>query len=208
MSILVFRFLLVLVGSFIISLGSTLMITVSQLGLHPFDVLEYALTQKFGLTFGKWHWIVGAIIGLSAYFVNRKVPKIGVFLDAFLVGAFIDFLLWTNWIPIVHHYILEGIYLIIGICLVGFGTGMYIAADLGAGPSDWFSLAVAERTGFSYSKTTTFTEISAVILGFILNGPIFIGTLLFSLFYGPIMVFSLKIWKQNVRVVRKRILKL
>lgn len=200
MTISVFRFLLVFAGSFVISLGSTLMITVSQLGLHPFDVLEYALTQKFGLTFGKWHWIVGAIMILLAYFVNRKVPKIGVFLDTFLVGAFIDLLLWMNWIPAVHLYILEGIYLLVGICLVGFGTGMYIAADIGAGPSDWFSLAVAERTGISYSKTTTFTEMSAVILGFILNGPVFIGTVLFSLFYGTIMVFSLKIWKRIVNL--------
>lgn len=203
MNILVIRILLVIAGSFVISLGSTLMIKVSHLGLHPFDVLEYALTQKFGLTFGKWHWIVGTIIVLAAYFVNRKVPKIGVFLETFLVGAFIDLLLWINWIPAVHHYALEGIYLLVGICLVGFGTGMYIAADIGAGPSDWFSLAVAERTKISYSKTTTFTEISAVILGYFFNGPIFIGTLLFSLFYGSILVFSLKIWQRIVNSICK-----
>jgi uncharacterized protein len=154
---------LVLIGAFLMALGSVLMIHGERLGLHPFDVLEFALTENFGLSFGIWHWIVGAFVIFFSFLINFRLPKVGVFLETFLVGAFIDFLLRSQWIPNVQLYIFEWTYLIFGIVLVGAGTGMYISAGIGAGPSDWFSPILKKQPPAVGSVTAGTTKKQAVL---------------------------------------------
>ncbi|MBO1514909.1 YczE/YyaS/YitT family protein [Metabacillus bambusae] len=186
------RALFMISGSFVIAVGSVFMINVEYLGLHPFDVLEYALTESLGLTFGAWHWIVGLFMIFLSYIITKRLPKLGVFLEFFLVGAFIDLLILTELIPDTSNMIIAVFFMLFGIVLVSFGTALYMSAKMGAGPTDWFSLVVSEKWGISFGRMSIFTEGGAVLIGFLLSGPVQIGTLVFCLIYGPITDYFLQ----------------
>ncbi|MCD1260505.1 YitT family protein [Paenibacillus athensensis] len=186
------RAALMIGGAFIIAAGSVLMIKVSHWGLHPYDVLEYALTDRFGLSFGIWHWIVGLTMVLLSLVLTGRLPRFGVFLEFFLVGGFIDVLLERGIVPDVQQTAAELMYLLAGIALVSLGTALYMSADMGAGPTDWFSLVISEKWGLSFGLLSIATEALAVVGGLLLHGPVQLGTLLFCLVYGPITGFLLK----------------
>ena len=52
-------------------------------------------------------------------------------------------------------------------------------------------LAVSRVTGQSVQLSRGVIEVLVVILGWILNGPIGVGTLVFALFIGPLVQFFL-----------------
>jgi hypothetical protein len=89
--------------------------------------------------------------------------------------------------------------MLLGIVLVSIGTAIYMSAKWGAGPTDWFSLVISEKWGISFGKMSIATEGAAVLLGFLIGGPVQIGTLVFCLIYGPITDYFLRILQKRIK---------
>jgi len=75
--------------------------------------------------------------------------------------------------------------------LLGYGMGFYISAQFGAGPRDSLMIAVADRTGWSIRSVRSVIELVALFVGWRLGGPVFWGTIVFSISIGPISGFAL-----------------
>ncbi|TLS39287.1 YczE/YyaS/YitT family protein [Pseudalkalibacillus caeni] len=178
------------VGLLVMSFGISLMIR-AEAGSAPWDVFHIGLYNQFGLTIGTWSIIAGiAILAITAV-LQHELPKAGAFLNMLLVGVFIDMYLF---LPILHtpgHTFGKGLMLIAGILIMGYGIGLYIAADRGAGPRDSLMLVLTEKTGWKVQHIRLSMEIIVLFLGWMLKGPIFIGTLIFCLSIGAIVGFSL-----------------
>lgn len=58
----IMQLLFFLVGLIIFSYGITVSIQVQHLGIQPWDVLNIALNEKYGLTIGSWNLICGLIL--------------------------------------------------------------------------------------------------------------------------------------------------
>ncbi|MGB7998681.1 MAG: YitT family protein, partial [Anaerobacillus sp.] len=134
----------------------------------------------------------------STSLMDRAWPKPGAFLNMLLVGVFIDFYLWLPILKTPDQFIGKLVMLISGILIMGYGIGLYIAADRGAGPRDSLMLVLTERTGWKVQHIRLSMEMVVLSLGWLLDGPVNIGTLLFCVTIGPIVGYSLPQCKKLV----------
>ncbi|MCK9910873.1 hypothetical protein MXD81_17120, partial [Microbacteriaceae bacterium K1510] len=93
-------------------------------------------------------------------------------------------------------YIYQRILLFLaGLFVMTIGIGMYISPRLGAGPRDSFMLALNERMGWSIQKVRMSIELTVMLLGGLLGGPVSIGTLLIAVFTGPLIQRTIPFWE-------------
>ncbi|WP_096188262.1 YczE/YyaS/YitT family protein [Evansella halocellulosilytica] len=185
-----FRWSIYFIGLLIMSLGIALTIR-GELGSAPWDVLHIGLTNKLGLTVGSWTIIMGFLLLILSTLLTKEWPKLGAYLNMICVGIFVDIFLFLIQTP--ASLVMQLTMLICGIVIMGFGIGVYISPRCGAGPRDSLMLAVSKRTGMSVANVRISMELIVLIIGWLLGGPVFIGTLLFSLTIGHITGFSLKL---------------
>ncbi|MFF5398252.1 YitT family protein [Peribacillus butanolivorans] len=199
MTFLLLRYFIFFLGLIFFGLGNAIAVNVQSLGLHPWEVLNVALFQRFGFTIGTWSVICGLVLVLIACVVDRKHISIGTFLNALSIGPIMDFFLHLNILPHeTEHWWLNLFILLMGIIISGIGGGIYVAAGIGAGPRDGFMLSVSEKTGLSVSRARIAVESLILIIGFILGGPVFIMTFAYTFIQSPIFQFSMKLMSSYI----------
>ena len=68
----------------------------------------------------------------------------------------------------------------LGILLVGFGSGLYLIANLGPGPRDGLMTGLQRVTKLPVARVRTALEVAVVFFGWLLGGTIGLGTLMFA----------------------------
>lgn len=184
------RFIIYLVGLLVMSLGFVLVLK-ADLGATPWDVLHVGLYYQLGLTIGSWSIIVGLFILGMAAIIAKRIPQIGAFLNMILVGIFIDMYLFLPILQTPGGLIGKVIMFFVGLVLSCYGMGIYISANLGAGPRDSLMLALTSKTGWKVKNIRGFMEISVLIIGWLLGGPVSWGTFLISVLLGPVFGFAM-----------------
>lgn len=176
------RWIFFVTGMIILSLGVTLTIKGRLLGLAPWDVLHYGLWQTFGLTIGSWSIIVGAVIVIFTAVALKRLPKLGVYINMFTIGIFID--IFNFLLPDVDGWIMHVLVFTAGLFVMAFGIAFYITPNLGAGPRDTLMLFFIEKFNLKLSSARNLMEIFALVAGFLLGGPVFIGTIIIVFLLG------------------------
>lgn len=187
------RVIVFVCGIFILALGAATLIT-ANIGVATWDVLHIGLARISSLSVGRWVQIVGITMVLMTCVFERKRPVLGSVLNIVLVGFFLNFILSVNIIPHFENIGARILLLIIGIILMGIGSGMYVASKVGAGPRDGMTLFLARRFSISVRLARTILEISALTIGWLIGGPVSIGTFISVPLIGPVMQASLKVW--------------
>lgn len=177
-------------GLMMLGFGVALTIKGQRLGVGSWDVLHIGLFKNFGFTIGTWNIIVGIIIVTITSIGMREFPKVGTFLNMVLVGVFIDIFNWL--LPDPSILSLQVLCFIFGVIFCAAGSGVYIAAELGAGPRDGMMLMISQKVKWSIQTSRTIMEILVVGVGFFLGGPVGIGTVIMAFGLGPIIQWSLK----------------
>lgn len=172
------------------ALGIVLLLK-SDLGVAPWDVLHVGLYYNLGLTIGSWSIIAGVVILTISALIAKEIPQIGAFTNMLLVGTFIDLYLFLGFIVTPDHLIGRIVMFAVGLLLSGYGMGIYISAQFGAGPRDSLMIAVSERFGWSIRSVRSAIEVVALVIGWRLGGPVFWGTIAFSISIGPISGMAL-----------------
>ncbi len=178
------------IGLFIMAFGIVLMIR-ANLGSAPWDVFHIGLFYQIGLTIGTWSIIVGFFILVISAIISKKLPQMGAFLNMLMVGIFIDLYLMIPQLHTPDTIMGKITMLILGIVIIGVGIGVYISSRCGAGPRDSLMIALTEVTGWKVQYIRLGMELVVLCLGWLLGGPIFIGTILFSLTIGSIVGLTL-----------------
>lgn len=198
------QYIILFLGLTFFGLGNAIAVKVLYLGLHPWEVLNVALYQHFGLTIGTWGVICGLILIIISFFTLRSFISIGTFLNALLIGPIMDFFLWLEILPEATHSWMDYLILLVAIVIAGIGGGMYVAAGLGAGPRDGFMLSIASKTRLSVSQARILVESFVLIIGFILGGPVFIATFLYTFIQSPVFQKSLMVFNKLVVVLKNK----
>ncbi len=186
---LFYRWLFFIVGLIVLALGFTMTIKGSRLGIGPWDVLHVGLYLNFGLTIGTWSVIAGfTLIAITAFF-TRKIPQVGTFLNMVLIGLFID--IFNFLIPDINTLVGQVLILSAGIVISGYGVGLYVSPKIGAGPRDSLMMLLVDKTGLSISVVRAGIEVGVALLGWLLGGPVGIGTIAVALLTGRIVQQSL-----------------
>lgn len=172
-------------GLFLFAVGIVLQLE-AGLGLGPWDVLSQGIASHTSLSFGTITVCVSLVVLVIAWALGARLG-VGTFANALLVGSFIDVLLSVDAVDDLSEQALalRIAALTAGILIVGLGSGLYLAAALGAGPRDSLMLVAASRTGTRIGIVRTALEVVVGALGFALGGTLGIGTLAFALGIGP-----------------------
>jgi uncharacterized membrane protein YczE len=178
-----------LVGVITFSLGIAVTINVQYLGVHPWDVLNLGLYEKFGFTVGFWNVVCGMILIIFSWILNKSYIKLGTFINAVLVGACVDLFLWLDILPKASHTWVDVPILVTGIIIMGFGGGVYNAAGVGSGPRDGFMLSISDKTGVPIRRVRIITESIVLVIGLLLGAPVFIFTFIFTFIQSPTFQF-------------------
>lgn len=191
------RWFFFIAGQVILALGITLTIKGHLLGIAPWDVLHVGLYRMFGFTIGTWSILTGLFIVGSTAIYLRRWPQIGTWINMFLIGLFIDFFNWL--IPAVPTLAGQAAVFILGIAVMAVGLGMYVSPDIGAGPRDTLMLVLIEKTGWSVKTVRTALEVSVALAGWLIGGPIGIGTVIIALLFGQLLQYTLPYFKELLR---------
>jgi len=76
---------------------------------------------------------------------------------------------------------------------MGFGTAIYVGVDAGAGPRDSMMLALSRIFGTKVRWSRTFLEVTAVLIGWFLGRPLWLGTLIFAFTVGPAIQLAFRV---------------
>ncbi|GLC88007.1 YczE/YyaS/YitT family protein [Lysinibacillus piscis] len=189
MKVMYWRWLFFISGLIVMSLGISMSIKGKILGTSPWDVLHIGLFQNLGLTIGTWSILTGLLIVVTTSIIVRERPKIGTWLNMLLIGSFIDIFNWL--LPTTMNEGLQVIYFIVGLFVLSFGCGMYIAPNMGAGPRDTLMMLIVERFGGTIKTARMGIEVGVTIIGWLLGGPVGVGTIAIALLSGYIVQYSL-----------------
>lgn len=198
----VLRWFFFIFGLIVLAFGISLTIVGKELGIGPWDVFHYGLFIQVGLSIGSWSIIVGFILLFVSSLFTRTIPKFGAFLNMLLLGLFIDFFNWL--LPSVESFMGIILVFILGVFFIGIGIGLYVSANFGAGPRDSIMLVIVEKTGWSIKWVRNGIEITVFLLGWLLGGPVGIGTVLIAFGLGPILGYSIPQCQQLLEYVKNR----
>lgn len=191
------RWLFFTAGLMVIGLGIAMTIRGKSYGLGSWDVFHMGLFYHFGLSVGTWSIIVGLTIIILTALILKQLPRIGTFCNMVFTGLFID--LFNGILPTnVEGMTLEGVYFVIGTVLIGAGCAIYVSANLGAGPRDSLMLIMVDKLKFSITVARTLMEVFAAGLGYLMGGPIGIGTVIMVFVLGPVIQFFLPVCQKTL----------
>jgi len=193
----ILQWLVFFVGLMVLSYGVVLTID-ADLGVSPWDVFHIGLANVTPISTGMAVILTGGVIVAIVCYYLRRLPQIGTLVNMLFIGIFIDIFLKLPITPKVNGLFDQVLVLIIGTFLFGFGAGLYISSKIGAGPRDGLVLLLHVKKGWSISLVRTIMELSALVVGVILGGPVGIGTIFISFTIGPIMEFSIKFWDKVI----------
>ena len=190
-------FLIAQVGFAIYGLAIALIIQ-ADLGTGPWAVLAVALADLTGTTPGTMLILSGLVVLVGAVALKEQIGW-GTVGNILFIGPWLD--LFLILIPSLEgHLVLQTAGLKLSILLSGIATAVYRSVNAGAGPRDSLMLAVSRVTGRSIRLSRAVIEVLVVLLGWILDGPVGIGTLMFALLIGPAVQGSFQLF--NVQTHR------
>ena len=184
---------------FVIQVGFALfglaidVIVKASLGLDSWDVLQMALTYHLPITLGESNIGVALIVVLLDV-VLREPLGWGTIANSIFIGLWVDLLM--PHVPTVPQLIpLQVGYVLLGTLIMGFATAIYIGVDAGAGPRDTLMLGLSRIGRVSVRVARTCIEVTAVVLGWLMGGPVWLGTLIAAFAIGPAVQFAFKVLK-------------
>lgn len=166
------------------------MLVLAHLGNSPWTVLAGGLAHQTGLEIGICTIIISGVV-LLLWIPLRERPGLGTLLNAVVIGLAIDATLAVFSPP--SGLILRAAVVLLGIGLVGIGSGLYINAALGRGPRDGLMTALHLRTGRPIALVRTVIEVTALAIGIALGGVFGVGTIAFALLIGPSVHLALRV---------------
>jgi uncharacterized membrane protein YczE len=168
-------------GLILFGLGETLLITANA-GVSPWTVLAQGISVKTGYSIGVTTFIVSISV-LCLWIPLRQKPGIGTILNTIIISVVIDVSL--PYLPSPQLIVFQILQVIIGVVIVGLGSGFYLIANLGPGSRDGLMTGLQKKTNLPIFLIRAIIEISAVIVGWYLGGVVGIGTIVFALSIGP-----------------------
>ena len=174
-------FFFLCLGLTLFGLGEGLLI-VSFTGASPWSVLAQGISLNIDLSIGTITLFIS--IGVLIFWLplNQK-PGIGTILNALIIAVMID--ICIKLVPTPENYIPQLILAVIAVLITGFGGGIYLVANLGAGPRDGLMVGLQKKTNMPIAVVRAFLEITVVTVGWYLGGTVGVGTLLFAFGIGP-----------------------
>ena len=168
----------------------------SKLGMSPWDVFHVGIVNHSILSLGQTAQIVGFSVIMLSIFLG-VIPGIGSMLNMIFIGTFIDLINNTGILKTPGSMLNKILMLISAILIMGIATYFYLRVKLGAGPRDGLMEGLVVKLNKPVWIVRGSIEITVLIIGFFLGGPVGIGTFLLAVAVGPSVQFAFKLGKYD-----------
>ncbi|MFI8194228.1 YitT family protein [Streptomyces sp. NPDC085946] len=185
------RYALYLAGCVVFASGATLFIH-SELGVDPLDVLSLGVLEHLPLTIGVVQALVAAVCIAIWSVWNRRRPVVMPFVTFLLCGSLIDLMLLADlgWISSVPS-------LAAAVLLCAYGSALIIMSGTGIRAMDLIVITLNQRWNVPFWGAKVGVEAVLLTLGWLLGGPVGVGTLAFLVFVDgliqPFMSFNSRV---------------
>ena len=169
------------IGLTLFGIGDALLIA-SGAGNSPWTVLSQGVSQISGWSIGVTTFLTSLAV-LFFWIPLKQNPGIGTILNVVIISIAIEVSL--PYLPQPSIYAFQVVEAGLGILLVGFGSALYLVANLGPGPRDGLMTGLQRVTNLPLARVRTVIEVVVVIFGWLLGGAIGLGTLMFAFGIGP-----------------------
>ncbi len=164
----------------------------ANLGAAPWDVLNLGLSNSFHILYGTASVAVSLTILLIDILLKEPIG-IAMFIDATVVGKSVDFFNWLHPVPKCGS-VWTGIpVLLFGLVIIAYTQYTYMIASLGCGPRDSLLVGLTKRMKRIPIGAVSIALLgTATLIGWLLGGPVGIGTLICAFLQGPIMQLAFR----------------
>jgi len=174
-------------GLMLFGLGEGLLI-VSFTGASPWSVLAQGISLNVNLSIGMITFLISVSVLILWIPLDQKLG-IATILNALIIAVMID--LCIKFVPTPSNYFNQLFLAIFSVITVGIGGGIYLVANLGAGPRDGLMVGLQKKTNLPIALVRGTLEITVVSIGWYLGGTVGMGTLLFAFGIGPCVALGL-----------------
>ena len=162
------------------------------IGAGPWDVLNIGVSKTFGILYGTASIVISLSILLIDVFLKEPIG-IAMIIDALVVGKSVDFFQWLNVIPAPSQPVPGILMMLAGLVIMAYTQFTYMIASLGCGPRDTLLVGLAKRVPKIPIGAVSIALLStATLIGWLLGGPVGIGTLICAFCTGPIMELAFR----------------
>ncbi len=182
----IFGWIRIIAGLFIFAFGVHLTIF-ANIGLAPWDCLGMGLSYHTPLNYGLSMTLI-AVTVLGIDLLLKEKIGYGTIIDALLTGNFVQLFNSINPLPLNNNQ-----WLGIGIMLVGFvfmalGMAVYMKSEQCCGPRDALLVGLGKRMQkIPIGIVEVFLWAVVLLVGWLLEGPVGIGTLISTFGAGIVM---------------------
>ena len=169
------------IGASLIAIGVGFF-TRSGIGGDSVSLLYQALTNKFGLSVGKWSFIIGMFELLVPIIFDRK--KVGyTTLFYIIIGQYIiDFA--TYLLPQQNTILMGVVYTTIAIIIISLGSVICLASDMGLSIYDAFCFSITDHFKIKYVIVRYVADGLHLLLAFIFGELFGLGTIICFVTFG------------------------
>ncbi len=184
-------------GLFLFGLGESLLIT-SSAGVTPYTVLAQGISNLSGWSIGLSTFVISIFV-LLMWIPLKQKPGMGTILNAFIIALTIEFSI--DYLPYPETYPMQILQVVVGVLIIGIGSGFYLIANLGAGPRDGLMIGLQKKTNLPIYSIRTIIEVSVVIVGWLMGGVVGLGTAIFAFGIGPSVSLGLSIVGKSSKTI-------
>ena len=174
----------------------------ADIGAAPWDVLSLGLSKTLGILYGNASIAVSLTILLIDVLMREPIG-IAMFIDAVVVGKAVDFFNWLDLVPRGSSPAASVPMLIAGLFVLAYTQYTYMVASLGCGPRDTLLVGLAKRLKRVPIGLVSIALLStATLIGWLLGGPVGLGTLLCAFGAGPVMQLAFRTVRFDATAIR------
>ena len=164
----------------------------ANIGAGPWDVLSIGISKTLGILYGDAAVAVSVTI-LIIDILMREPIGIAMFIDAVVVGKTVDLFNKLNVVPACDSVLVGIPVMIAGLVIMAYTQFTYMSASLGCGPRDTLLVGLAKRLKKLPIGVVSIALLStSTLIGWLLGGPVGIGTVICALGTGPIMQLAFR----------------
>ena len=172
----------ILMGSILFALGVVAMLN-ADLGMNTWAVLDVGIQNHIDLTLGQITQLTG-FLSLGCGWLLGFPPGYATLISIFFMGNAIDQILLLQIVPQPTILATRLLMIVFSASCFGAGSLLYIKPGLGAGPRDSLMMGLIKKLSLPVAHIRIGLELIVIVIGYLLGGPVGIGTLLSAILVG------------------------
>ncbi len=197
------EWLKIILGLIVFSFGVHLTIY-ANIGLAPWDCLGMGIAKHTPLNYGFSMTLIAITVLIIDILLKERIG-FGTIIDAFLTGTFIQVFNYLNPFPENNNVWLGIAIMLGGFVFLALGMWIYMSCRQGCGPRDALLVGLGKRLKkIPIGIVEVMLWAVVLLIGYLLGGPVGIGTLISTFGAGLVMQLVYNIIKFEPRKLKHR----